>query len=67
VPIEQIEFLQNLAEKDGNKAAPVKMGLPRYLMALKIAKCDAKVIREKRKSRPNSPSRSYFCFFFSGS
>jgi hypothetical protein len=25
--MEQIEFLQNLAEKDGNKAAPVKMGL----------------------------------------
>jgi len=51
VPVEQIEFQQNLAEKDGNKAAPVKMGLsPRYLMALKIAKCDAKVIREKRRA-----------------
>jgi len=27
VPIEQIGFLQNLAEKDDNKAPPVKMGL----------------------------------------
>jgi hypothetical protein len=27
VPVEQIEFQQNLAEKDSNKAAPVKMGL----------------------------------------
>ncbi len=28
VPMERIEFIQNLADKDGNLADPVKMGLP---------------------------------------
>jgi uncharacterized protein YndB with AHSA1/START domain len=28
VPLERIEFIQNLADKDGNLADPVKMGLP---------------------------------------
>ena len=28
VPMERIEFIQNLADKDGNLADPIKMGLP---------------------------------------
>lgn len=28
VPLERIEFIQNLADKDGNLVDPVKMGLP---------------------------------------
>lgn len=28
VPMKQIEYIHNLADKDGNKADPVKMGMP---------------------------------------
>jgi len=28
VPMQSIEFIQNLADKDGNPADPLKMGLP---------------------------------------
>jgi len=28
VPMERIEYIHNLADKDGNKADPVKMGMP---------------------------------------
>jgi len=64
VPMEQIEFLQNLANKDGNKADAVKMGLsPLYLMVLKIAKCDAKIIRKKRRTAQITPLAPIFTFF----
>ena len=28
IPLKRIEFIQNLADKDGNKAEPVKVGMP---------------------------------------
>ena len=28
VPMERIEYIHNLADKDGNKADPVKLGMP---------------------------------------
>jgi hypothetical protein len=39
----------------------------KFTKKIKIAKCLAEVIIQKKKSRPNNLSRFYFCFFFSGS
>jgi len=59
-PLEQIEFMQNLADKDRCcQDGP----LPRYLMVLKIAKCEAKVLSKKRRAAQIAPVAPILAFF----